>query len=181
MATAAQIAANRANAQQSTGPRSVEGKAASSMNALKHGADAKSPVIPGEDPEQYDRLAAEYRRDIAPGTALESFQVDTLIRADWERRRLKRIEANCYRELLAEGQNPEEIDIKILRDSPTGKLLLRIIARIASLERSHSRASAWTSCSISISRLRRFGSSEFDMGFGLPLSRAQGCFGAYAH
>jgi len=56
MATAAQIAANRANAQHSTGPRTPEGKTASSMNALKHGADAASVVIPGEDPAQYDRL-----------------------------------------------------------------------------------------------------------------------------
>lgn len=149
MATAAQITANRANAQQSTGPRSVEGKAASSMNALKHGADARSPVIPGEDPELYDRLAAEYRRDIAPGAALESFQVDTLIRADWERRRLKRIEAGCYREILAEGQNPEEIDVKVLRDSPTGKLLRKVWSQIASLERAHSRALA------ELRRLRR--------------------------
>ena len=50
MATAAQIAANRLNVQKSTGPRTPEGKAASSSNALKHGMDAASIVIPGEDP-----------------------------------------------------------------------------------------------------------------------------------
>jgi len=49
MATPAQIAANRTNAQKSTGPRSVEGKAASRFNALKHGMDAKSIVLPNED------------------------------------------------------------------------------------------------------------------------------------
>jgi len=42
MATPAQILANRANAQKSTGPRSVEGKAASRFNALKHGLDVQS-------------------------------------------------------------------------------------------------------------------------------------------
>jgi hypothetical protein len=37
MATEAQILANRANAQKSTGPKSVPGKAASSRNSFKHG------------------------------------------------------------------------------------------------------------------------------------------------
>jgi hypothetical protein len=49
MATLTQIEANRRNAQHSTGPRTAEGKAASSMNALKTGIDAQSSVIPGED------------------------------------------------------------------------------------------------------------------------------------
>ena len=47
MASPAQMAANRANAQKSTGPRSAEGKSASRFNALQHGVDAASPVIPG--------------------------------------------------------------------------------------------------------------------------------------
>ena len=37
MSSQAQIAANRANAQLSTGPRTEEGKAASSRNAYRHG------------------------------------------------------------------------------------------------------------------------------------------------
>jgi len=49
MPTQNQIQANRRNAQHSTGPRTAEGKAASSMNALKSGIDARSSVIPGED------------------------------------------------------------------------------------------------------------------------------------
>jgi hypothetical protein len=39
MSTEAQINANRLNAQKSTGPRTPEGKAASSLNALKSGPD----------------------------------------------------------------------------------------------------------------------------------------------
>src|ERR1039457_566639 len=68
MATPAQITANRANAQKSTGPRSVEGKSASRFNALKHGIDAASIVIPGEDPADYDSLAAAYHRAFRPET-----------------------------------------------------------------------------------------------------------------
>ena len=67
MATPAQITANRANAQTSTGPRCAEGKSASRFNALKHGIDAASIVIPGEDRAVYEALAAPTSpRDWAP-------------------------------------------------------------------------------------------------------------------
>jgi hypothetical protein len=140
MATAAQIAANRLNAQNSTGPRTPEGKAASSFNALKHGLDAASIVIPGEDPAAYDALAADYHRQFHPQSAVEHFHVDTLIRSDWQKRRLQRVEAKLYRALLAEGATPEDLEIAILRDSPTAKLLHKVTARIASFERAYFRA-----------------------------------------
>jgi hypothetical protein len=108
MATAAQIFANRANAQKSTGPRTVEGKTASSLNALKHGADAASVIIPGEDPAEYDRIVTEYHRDLQPQSALEELQVNIIIHSDWQRRRLQRIETNLYRQLLSEGATPTE-------------------------------------------------------------------------
>jgi len=62
MATPAQILANRTNAQKSTGPRSAEGKAVSRFNALKHGLDAESIVLPGEDPADYEALARDCDR-----------------------------------------------------------------------------------------------------------------------
>src|ERR1039458_3646708 len=82
MATPAQITANRANAQKSTGPRSVEGKSASRFNALKHSIDAATIVIPGEEPADYDALAAHYLHEYRPQSASESFHVDTMLRAE---------------------------------------------------------------------------------------------------
>src|SRR5262249_32510971 len=75
MASPAHIAANRDNAQKSPGPRTGEGKSASRMNALKHGADAESIILPGEDAELFQQLANEYRADLAPRGPLEPFQV----------------------------------------------------------------------------------------------------------
>ena len=43
MATAKQIEANRLNALKSTGPRTVEGKSASRLNAVTHGLAAILP------------------------------------------------------------------------------------------------------------------------------------------
>ena len=73
MATPAQIEANRRNAQRSTGPRSVEGKAVSRFNALKSGIDAKSLVIPGEDPAELEALVANYYLQFPAATPVEAF------------------------------------------------------------------------------------------------------------
>jgi hypothetical protein len=92
MASLAQLNANRLNAQRSTGPRTDAGKAATRFNALKHGIEARSLVIPGEDPAELEALALDYRTQFHPEGPLELFLVDTLIRADWERRRYTRVE-----------------------------------------------------------------------------------------
>ena len=103
MATPAQVTANRANAQKSTGPRSAEGKSASRFNALQHGIDAESIVIPGEAPADYDALAADYLSDFRPQSTSEAFNVQTMLRADWQKCRLQRVEADLFRTVLAES------------------------------------------------------------------------------
>jgi len=87
MATENQIAANRSNAQACTGPKSAEGKAASSQNAVKTGLYAKSDVIATESREDYDTLIAEYHNRFHPETPEERCLVDDLIRSEWLGRR----------------------------------------------------------------------------------------------
>jgi hypothetical protein len=139
MATPAQITANRANAQKSTGPRSVEGKSASRFNALKHGIDAESIVIPGEDPADYDTLAEAYDQDFRPATPSEFFHVETMLRAIWMKRRLERVEADLFRTVLAES-NGASLAAALLADSPAAKLLTRTQRQIAAFERTWHRA-----------------------------------------
>ncbi len=57
-ASEAQIRANQANAQKSTGPRTVEGKEISRANALKHGMTGAGIVLPKADAAEVDRRAA---------------------------------------------------------------------------------------------------------------------------
>ena len=139
MATPAQINANRANAQKSTGPRSVEGKSVSRFNALKHGIDAASIVIPGEDPADYEALAAHYLHEFRPQSASESFHVDTMLRADWHKRRLQNVEADLYHTVLAESPG-NSLAAALLSESPAAKLLSRVQRQIAAFERTWHRA-----------------------------------------
>ena len=139
MATPAQITANRANAQKSTGPRSVEGKSASRFNALKHGIDAASIVIPGEDPADYDALADYYLHEYRPQSASESFHVATMLRADWQKRRLQSVEADLYHTVLAESPG-NSLAAVLLAESPAANLLVRVQRQIAAFERTWHRA-----------------------------------------
>ena len=61
MATIAQINANIGNAQHSTGPRTPEGKQASSRNSLRHGLYASFDALRPEDKQQVEETLEHYR------------------------------------------------------------------------------------------------------------------------
>jgi hypothetical protein len=85
-------AANRRNAQKSTGPRTPEGKARVALNALKHGVTARTPFIPSDDPDEFADLTRELLEDLDPRTALERELADRIVGICWRRRRLWRAE-----------------------------------------------------------------------------------------
>jgi hypothetical protein len=66
MATPAQIAANQANAQKSTGPRTDEGKLRASQNALRHGLCAAIPEMHDEGDQGHDQVLAALREEFQP-------------------------------------------------------------------------------------------------------------------
>ncbi len=53
MTTQMQIETNRRNSRRSTGPKTRTGKAASKMNAVKHGLLAEQVVVRGENPVEF--------------------------------------------------------------------------------------------------------------------------------
>jgi hypothetical protein len=70
------IEANRENAQKSTGPRTPEGKAAASRNALRHGLLAQQVLLPGENGEALRKLGEVLRTELQPVGDLENLFVD---------------------------------------------------------------------------------------------------------
>jgi hypothetical protein len=79
----AQLAANRENAQKSTGPRSEEGKAAIRMNALKTGLTGRTVWIEEEDAPRYRKLAADFNQDLQPVGPQETALVQSVIDLHW--------------------------------------------------------------------------------------------------
>ena len=93
MSTAAQAAANAANAQHSTGPTSEIGKAASSANSLKHGLTAKSVLLPGEDEAAYRKMCEGMLESFGPANEPERYQIQLLCDTQWRLQRCGRIES----------------------------------------------------------------------------------------
>ena len=96
MSTLRQIEANRRNAQKSTGPTSVTGKAVSSMNSLKTGIHAKSLVLPSEKLADLEQLIDEYYQRHHPASPEARFFVDDLIRCEWLLRRFDDAETQMW-------------------------------------------------------------------------------------
>ena len=93
MASTRQIEANRSNALKSTGPRTVEGKARSSRNALTHGLTAQEIVIPGEDAAAYQSFEQQIIDDLKPNGSCEFDLIARLAATFWRLRRIPRFEA----------------------------------------------------------------------------------------
>ena len=93
---------NRANAQHSTGPKSAIGKLRSSQNSFQHGLYSKQPILPGEDPAEFDHLRATLRNEHQPANTVEEILVDELAQHFWRMRR--------FRELEARSLQPENLD-----------------------------------------------------------------------
>jgi len=92
-ASPAQIAANQANAQLSTGPLTAATKAISSRNNLRHGFRSQSVLLPGDDPADYDALLAELTTHfLAPGLPAEISElrfIREMADAEWRLRRVR--------------------------------------------------------------------------------------------
>src|ERR1039457_5577949 len=97
MSTLRQIDANRRNAQKSTGPTSVTGKAVSSMNAVKTGIHAKSLILPTEKLADLEELIEEYYRHHQPASPEARLLVDDLITCEWPLRRLGVAETQAWK------------------------------------------------------------------------------------
>ena len=80
--TEKQLAANRANALRSTGPRTPEGKMRSRWNALTHGPLAKAVVPPSLEPyesrQEFDALLAVLGDEFSPGSTIEEMLVECI-------------------------------------------------------------------------------------------------------
>lgn len=91
-----QTKANQQNALKSTGPKTPAGKAASKLNALKHGLLSQETVLPTEDADTLDKLAKELREELQPVGQLEHFLVDRIVSNMWRLKRLHRIETGLF-------------------------------------------------------------------------------------
>ena len=130
MASPAQITANQANAQLSTGPRTPEGKALAAANSRKDGLTAQTLVITHDQQPAFDQFRRDLRHDTRPEGALEDEFFQRLLTYGWNLRRARALEST----LLAETDP--------IHDEESANKLHRIARYRRELERSYDRALA---------------------------------------
>ena len=99
-----QTEANKNNAQQSTGPKTDEGKAVSKYNAIKHGLLSKEVLLEGEDEAILIEIGKKLRTELGPQTELELVLVDRITANVWRLRRVMKIE----REMMDDDRFTED-------------------------------------------------------------------------
>lgn len=94
-----QIEANRKNALKSTGPRSPEGKAIVSRNAIKHSRISKNVVLEDENADHFKALRNRLYNDLRPVGVAEELALDRYIINFWRWLRAVRIETNLIEDV----------------------------------------------------------------------------------
>jgi len=92
MTTESQTLANRRNAQKSTGPRTIQGRAAVSQNAVKHGLYARQDIISSESQADFDLYREQMLSELAPASPMESVLAERIVTLSWRLKRICRIQ-----------------------------------------------------------------------------------------
>lgn len=93
MATEKQIAANRRNAQHSTGPRTEAGRTRSRLNAFRHGLTGQLDILPDDLKEAHDAFVARMLLSLAPADdPLETQLAHSIAESYWRLNRIPIVE-----------------------------------------------------------------------------------------
>jgi hypothetical protein len=149
MASEKQAAANRRNAQKSTGPKTPEGRSAVRLNGVKHGLTATSLILPGEVQSDFESLLDSLEAEHSPATPTEEALVRQMAMAQWRLRRLYHMETGYidYRiAIIREDDEDEDLDdagqlgIAAYKDANGAKVLINLSRIESRLERSFYKA-----------------------------------------
>src|SRR6266478_621868 len=106
----ASLAANAANAQHSTGPRTPEGQARSSQNARTHGLTARDLIVAPSEREEFEGLLSGYQTDVKPQGAIQHTLFDELVGAAWNLRRVRRMEVQLCSDTADDDELQKKLD-----------------------------------------------------------------------
>lgn len=92
----AKLAANRANAVKSTGPVTAEGKAKSSLNAVKTGLTGRTILLSTEEAAVYEAHIERYFSSLAPADEEERTLVQVIADTQWRLLSIAPLETAIY-------------------------------------------------------------------------------------
>ncbi len=105
----AQLNANQANAQRSTGPKTTAGKAISAMNNFRHGFTGAFTVLPWEKQAEFDALLGGLRDEHKPSGLTETTLVDRMAQALWLSKRAVMLQHVTFNHNLPTCDDPKQL------------------------------------------------------------------------
>jgi hypothetical protein len=128
----AHAAAAARNGAHSQGPVTAEGKSRSSQNARKFNIFTAIELLPHEDREELETLAAEFEDEYNPQTPTERLYLREMIDAEWRLRRTR--QAACIlqarqMEALPAGMNPHAAAAEAFRQLADTSKSLELLRR----------------------------------------------------
>jgi hypothetical protein len=174
MSTSAQIVANRANAEWSTGPRTDEGKAASSRNRVSHGLTGEFRVLPSELQSEYDALLAAFREEHQPTTPTETALVEGLAQHQWLRKRALRLESSCFDVVTGQIDDEKRLALCLRYQSTHERGFHKCLNALLKLRAEKRKAKIGFECGTCKIRVIGSGQVGFGASFG-EADRALGC------
>src|SRR5437762_8934179 len=130
---------NRANAQHSTGPRSVEGKLGSSRNSLKHGLASGTLLIPGEDAAAFEALRNALIEEHQPANETETLLVHEIAQSYWLTQRAIRLQNECF---TFEGVDQKQLSLLLRYQTTHERAFYKALNTLLRLKQSRAREQA---------------------------------------
>ena len=96
MATSAQVTANQANAQLSTGPKTEAGKQRAKMNSFRHGLTGQVHTFTPEDQAAFDKHCTGIRESLSPAGAFEIDLAQSIAEDRWRLNRARALEGGIF-------------------------------------------------------------------------------------
>jgi len=96
MTSTAQLEANIANAQKSTGPRSQNGKHRTRLNAYRHGLTGQIQLLTADEHEAFDKHCTGIRESLEPVGALELELAQSIAEDHWRLKRARALETGIF-------------------------------------------------------------------------------------
>jgi uncharacterized protein YecA (UPF0149 family) len=134
MTTQSRIDANRFNSMSSTGPRTDEGKAASSRNATRHGLSTGILFIEGENPEDYELLLNDLLAEHQPATATETALVLRMAQQLWLTQRATRLLQQAVERNITED-NAKQVALMLRYQTAADRAFYKALDELRKLQK----------------------------------------------
>jgi len=136
MATQAQVQANQANSQKSTGATSAAGRATSSRNSLTYGLSKTGGLfffLPMEREEDFLSLEAKFLREHQPQTITESILVRRMVESEWLRNRSLRLQVPCHDFETGGIRDEKQLSLLLRYESMHGRAFYKALNELQKL------------------------------------------------